>query len=58
MLELMAQVLWGENEDCVRSFSAGCLISRSQIKILMKGGFIISPVGRLALTFTKLFSLI
>lgn len=58
MLELMAQVLKGENEACVRSFSAGCLIGRSQIKILMKDGFIISPVGSLELTFTKLFSLI
>lgn len=57
MLELMTQVLKGENEGCVRSFSAGCLISGSRIKILMKDGFIISPVGRLELTFMKLLSL-
>lgn len=57
MLELMAQVLKGENEGCVRSFSVGCLINGSRINILMKDGFIISPVGRLELTFMKLFSL-
>lgn len=53
----MAQVLKGENKGCVKSVSVGCLINGSRITILMKDGFIISPVGRLELTFMKLFSL-
>lgn len=58
ILKLMAQALKGENEVCVASFSADCLISRIRVKMMMKDGFLMSPVGELELTFMKLYSLI
>lgn len=58
VLKLVAQALKGENEVCVATFSADCLIGRIWVKIMMKDSFLMSPVGKLELTFMKLYSLI
>lgn len=46
----MAPVLKGENEAYVRSSSAGHWISGGWVEILVKDGFLMSPVGGLELT--------
>lgn len=58
VLKLVAQALKGENEVCVATFSADFLIGRIWVKIMMKDSFLMSPVGKLELTFMKLYSLI
>lgn len=58
VLTLMAQALKGESEVCVGSLSAGCLIGKMRVKILIDDGFLMSPVGRRELTLMKLFFLV
>lgn len=71
-LTLMAQALKGENEVCVGSSCAGRLTSKMWVKILiedrflflgfflfvLEDSFLMSPVGRLEVTFMKLCFLV
>lgn len=57
-LTLMAQALKGENEVCVGSSCAGRLTSKIWVKILIEDSFLMSPVGRLELTFMQLCFLV
>ena len=58
VLTLMARALNCENEVCVGSSSAGRLISKMWVKILIEDSFLMSPVRRLELTFMKLYLLV